>query len=85
MGSLRCFSRKDSLFLNDYSETLKNPPGSFGRSDIETLLDHVAQGSPILNMPERQEDLWPHYRENLSKDDISILNEYRNKFGLKSI
>lgn len=82
---LLCFSVKYSVEYVEYSTKIQHPSGTDTRSDIEVILDGLAFNSPLLNMPEQQKEFWPHQRETLSKDDIRILNEYRNKFGLDSV
>ena len=57
-----------------YSPRVIHPKGIDSRSDIERLLDSVARNSAILNLPEREPDYWPIYRENLSKQALEALN-----------
>lgn len=82
---LLCFSCKYWVKYIEYSNKIQHPPGTDSRSDIEVILDNLALHSSLLNMPEQQKEYWPHYRENLSEDDIRILNEYRRKFGLDPV
>jgi len=57
-----------------------------GVTDIDKLLDYVAEQSPVLRMPEDQPTFWPTYRqENLANDDVRVLNEWRQKFGLPPV
>lgn len=54
-------------------------------SDIEQLLDNFAKDSALLNLPEKEPDYWPIHRENLSEQELEILNKYRTKFGLSEV
>jgi hypothetical protein len=82
---LLCFSHRYSVNFMEYSNLVRYPEGSERRTDIEILLDDIAQKSAILNLPEQQHEFWPHYRQNLSKDDIKVLNTYRIKFKLPCV
>ncbi len=62
-----------------------HPPGMEKRSDIEMILDFIAESDALLNMPENEPDYWPYQRKNLSESDINILNEYREKFNLPKV
>ncbi len=55
-------------------------------SDIERLLDLIAQNSKILNMPEEQPEYWPlHKEKNLSAKNLETINRYRKRFGLNEV
>jgi hypothetical protein len=66
----------------EYSDDVIKPVGMDPRSDIEKLLDLIAQNSPLLRMPEDQKEFWLDYRQGLSDEALGILNSYRKKFGL---
>jgi len=66
----------------EYSGDVIKPAGTDPRSDIEKLLDLVAQDSALLRMPEEQKEFWPTYRQGLSEEALATLNSYRRKFGL---
>jgi hypothetical protein len=57
-----------------------------GKSDIEQLLDDIADKSPILRMPEQQPEWWQTYRlPSLTNAEKEQINMYRRKFGLTPI
>lgn len=65
-----------------YSETVIHPIGTDPRSDIEKILDHLAQGSPVFSMPEKQPEYWQHHaRKAFTNDELARYNEYRTKLG----
>lgn len=76
------FNTKRLMLPPEYSPDVQHPAGSNYQSDIEQLLDCVARKSSLLNMPEKQPELWRRVRSDLSLDEISQLNRYRRKFGL---
>jgi len=52
-------------------------------SDIENILDSIARGSNILNLPETvPTDAWERQKKRMSLTEIEKLNMYRKKFGL---
>lgn len=57
------------------------PPGT----DIDKLLDLIARNSEAVNMPERQPDFWPTYRESQSQEEIEYLLRLRRKFNLPEV
>jgi len=79
---LLCFSEQRLLLPIDYHPEVRHPPGVETRPDIERLLDCAAKESALLNMPERQREVWPLWRKNLSPEELEVLNKYRVKFGL---
>lgn len=83
--NILCFSHGYSVEFIEYSSNVEHPPGTDTRTDIERILDNIAYNSPLINMPEEQKEFWPHYRQNLSEDDIKIMNSYRRKFKLNPI
>jgi len=48
-------------------------------------LDSFAKNSDILNMPERNPEIWQYQRQSLTDEEIAHLNRYRKKFGLSEI
>ncbi len=56
------------------------------QSDIEQLLDGIANKSRILRMPEQQPEFWQTYRlPSLTDAEKEQINIYRRKFGLTPI
>jgi len=56
------------------------------QSDIEQLLDGIADNSRILRMPEQQQERWQTYRlPSLTDAEKEQINIYRRKFGLTPI
>ncbi len=56
------------------------------QTDIEQLLDGIADKSRILRMPEQQPEFWQTYRlPSLTDVEKELINTYRRKFGLTPI
>jgi hypothetical protein len=54
-------------------------------ADIDWILESIAKNSPLLNMPERDPQRWAYRKQNLSDENIRLLNRYRAKFGLPEV
>jgi hypothetical protein len=68
-----------------YSPLVIPPKGTDSRSDIERVLDGIARESAILNLPESQPDHWSVYRDNLSAQELKVLNRFRVRFNLPEV
>ena len=71
-----------------YMEGVKHPAGTDHGSDIDKILDDIALRSSFLNQRERLSrypDVWKKIRENIGKDNLKVLNEYRCKLGLDEV
>jgi len=68
-----------------YSKDVIHPIGTDSRPDIEKILDHLAQSSPLLSMPEQQPKYWERIRHVFTREEIEQYNIYRCKFGMASI
>lgn len=55
------------------------------RSDVEWVLDSIARGSDLLNMPEQDSACWHDRRQELTDFELAQLNHYRKKFGLLEV
>jgi len=55
------------------------------RSDVEWVLDSIAKGSDLLNMPEQDPACWQYRRQKLTDIELTQLNHYRKKFGLSEV
>lgn len=81
-----CIGHQKALLPIDYHPDVTHPAGTDSRSDIERLLDGVARNSDILNLPETYPDNWVTiFRNQLSPEELAILNEYRKKFGMVTL
>lgn len=76
-----CFNHRYSLWYVGYAESRRENQ----QTDIDLLLDSVARRSPLLNMPEKQPSVWLVAKSDYSEKEITILNTYRRKFGLRNI
>jgi len=65
-----------------YDPEVQHPVGSNHKTDIEEILDSVALNSAMLQMPERNPNMWTHWRTELTDLEIGQINSYRKKFGL---
>jgi len=77
-----CFGRSNASLPADHLPWFR----SLGRMDhencIERMLNGIARNSAILNLPERDAQMWAGCRENLSEAELSTLNRYRVRLGL---
>lgn len=81
MFELLCFGHVYGVLPIDYL-----CPPKEKSTDIEQLLDSVVRDSGILNLPEKDPNIWPMLREKWKKENvIGIINEYRLKFGLPEV
>ena len=80
--SILCFGEGFSFLPIDYEPMVIHPEGVDKRSDIEYILDLIAKDSDILNMPESNWQGWKIYKQNLTKEGLDIINQYRKKFGM---
>ncbi len=81
MGALT-FNVETLLLPIVYSPRLHRPAGSDTKTDIERLLDFVADSSQVLHAPEKRPQLWEHQRGKLTAKEVAQVNFYRRKFGL---
>lgn len=68
-----------------YSPEVMHPKGTDSRSDIEKILDGIAKDSTLLNLAEEQPEHWSVYRENLSEQELKLLNGFRARFNLPDV
>jgi predicted chitinase len=55
------------------------------RADVDWVLDSVAKGSDLLNMPEHDQLRWQYRRPGFTGEEIQMVNTYRVKFGLPEV
>lgn len=68
-------------WLHEYRDQIRNE----NQTDIDRLLDHVAQSSQLLNLPEREPEVWRRKRVKLSEEEIKLINYYRTRANLPEI
>jgi hypothetical protein len=68
-------------WLMEYGDQVRNAQ----QTDIERLLDYVAKSSHILNLPERDPEVWQRRRLKLNAEEIKQINYYRTRAGLTEI
>ena len=68
-----------------YHPDVQHPTGTDPRSDIEIILDKVAQESPVLNMPEKNPRAWGNWKKQFSEEDMEAINTFRKKFELPAV
>lgn len=76
-----CFTHRHSLWLWGYSENYRIQE----RTDIDKMLDLLAERSVWLKMPEVDPELWEENRAKLSEFQLKQFNLYRAKFGLELV
>ncbi len=78
-----CFNEQRLTHYPEYAPSSKVKYQTRQETDIEEILLLLVKNSNLLNMPESQPAFWPIYKKtNLSLDDLELLNQYRNRFGL---
>ncbi|MEA2031235.1 MAG: hypothetical protein U9N55_06540 [candidate division Zixibacteria bacterium] len=80
-----CLGKVHLQSLSEYSQGKPFFPKDGTVSDIEKLLDWVADQSPLLHMPEDEPQVWSMFRRKYSAEDIETINTYRRKFNLPKI
>jgi hypothetical protein len=55
------------------------------KTDIEEILDGIAQRSSLLNLPETSKGMWELQKPHLSEKEIEKFNYYRRKFNLPEV
>ena len=79
------FNVENMMLPVQYSPDVIHPEGSDKRPDIELVLDSIAKSSPTLNMPEDHPARWSRRRKQLTSEEMKVINQYREKFGLRAI
>lgn len=75
-----CFNTEHMFVPIPYSPNVTHPVGRT-QPDIVRLLDCVAKNSYLLNMPERNPQLWQLHKSQKPKE-VQIVNEYRKRNGM---
>ena len=65
-----------------YSSRIERPNNEDYLSDIEELLQLLAENSPSIKQPENNPTHWKIQRENLPQRELDAFNYYRNLLGL---
>jgi hypothetical protein len=79
---LLSFGQRRAMVPVDYFPPDQRPVSQDTVSDVDGLLDAIAQRSDLLNLPENDRRHWLSWRESLTPPDVQVLNQYRHKFGL---
>lgn len=73
------------MYPIQYSSRVQQGQGFDQRTDIEELLDLIAENSFALRVPENNPDEWEIQKEFYTERELDAFNEYRSKFGLSSV
>jgi hypothetical protein len=76
------FGTEHMMLPLSYDQRVLLPVGTDERSDIEKILDYIAEKSPLLHMAEREPAMWPLQRTHLGERAIAALNKCRARLGL---
>lgn len=76
------FNVEHMMLPIQYLADVIHPKHSDPRSDIERILDNIAEKSVVLTMPEKQPQGWKIRKSRLKKEDLEIINHYRIKLGI---
>jgi len=80
---LLCFGIEHPVLPIEYDPRVQHPVGSDTRSDIEYILDLIAQDSYLIKLPELPH--WDTRKEHLDPEALKIITEYRIKFGMTEV
>lgn len=68
-----------------YSNNVIRPKGADDRSDIDVILNCIAEKSIVLNMPEQLPEMWKYAKESYDEKAIKTINKYRKNFNLPEV
>jgi len=68
-----------------YPDSMNIATGGGPGTDIDRLLDLFAKNSEAVNMPDRQPEYWPVFRESRPPEEIQYLLGLRKKFGMPAV
>lgn len=71
-----------SLTINTEQQWLPNEYVN-GKPDIDAILELLIPTSYLLKMPQDDPERWKNRSTKLSTDQMTLLNSYRRRFGLK--
>lgn len=74
-----CFNHEHGCLPIDYTGLSGDYKYS---SDIDRLLERIADDSGVIHIPEEFPDEWPEQRQKYSEGDLEIINHYRSRLGL---
>ncbi|QEM69107.1 hypothetical protein FO488_13675 [Geobacter sp. FeAm09] len=84
MYQVLSFDRYAFLPVQYYPDSMSIAAGGLPGTDIDKLLDLIAQNSEVVNMPERQADYWPTFKESRPPKEIEFVLALRKKFGMSA-
>jgi hypothetical protein len=77
-----CFETRYDLWAWDYQEHNRKT----GNTDLDRILDSIAQDHALLNAPEEDREFFDAYtRNDFTDNELAIFNRYRTKFGMSEI
>lgn len=79
------FNVERAMLPIEYDPRVQHPVGIKHTTDIEKILDSVAQNNPLLKMPEEHPTHWTYQKNRLSDEEFILLNRYRKKYGLPEV
>jgi len=79
------FDAGRSFIYPEYDPNVTSPRTADPRTDIERLLDWIAEKSDLLHAPEDQPEVWTDAKAKLNEESLKVFNVYRSKLGLPSV
>ena len=79
------FEKTYTFLPAEYAPDVRPLKNVDSRPDIERILDNIARNSELLNMPERQPNIWRHRYKFLTEEELEVINKYRLKFNLQPV
>lgn len=77
-----CFGVEHTVLPLEYLPGVQHPQGTDPRTDIERILDSLAEQSLILRLPEKRLTSWNAWKKKHSPEELEIVNRYRVKLNL---
>jgi len=68
-----------------YSSLPERGSGKGQRSDVEWMLDLMAADSSVINMPEKQPELWRLHARHFTAEQRATFNEWRRRVGKSEV
>ena len=56
--------------------------GRYDEGDFGYVLDRIALGSKWFSLPEKHPSIWPHFRETVTEEQLTKINELRCRYNM---
>lgn len=83
--NILCFGEMKAVYPIEYDSEVIHSNGYDQRLDIEKILDGIAKASYYIKGDQDNPEVWRMHIDSLSKEDLAVINHYRNKFNKPKI